>query len=75
LERVKKELLAKKYEIENTEHVFIPNVEIQLNEMERNTYEKMKQKLRNDKLLDEIYDNVEDLEDEVDEVERKKTKN
>jgi hypothetical protein len=69
--------MAKNYDIENTEHVFIPNAEIELTEMEREIYEKLKMKLKNEK-VDEIYDNVKEpasAEDDMVEAERKTRKN
>ncbi|XP_037051085.1 probable transcriptional regulatory protein TTE1135 isoform X2 [Bradysia coprophila] len=58
MERVKQKLSAMGYNVEFSEHVFIPNNPITLSQAEQEVYDKFKDKLKTYDGVDSIYDNL-----------------
>jgi transcriptional/translational regulatory protein YebC/TACO1 len=59
IEKVKRILLNFKYVVEDSQHIFVPNSVLKLNEDEMKTYESLKLKLNQLEGFENIYDNVE----------------
>jgi translational activator of cytochrome c oxidase 1 len=59
IEKVKRSLLNLKYIVEDSQHIFVPNNVLKLNENEMKVYEILKQKLSQLEGYENIYDNVE----------------
>lgn len=58
IEKVRTQLAAKGYTIENSEHLFVPNATIHLGEMEQKLYNNLIEKFTDITEIESIFDNV-----------------
>ncbi|KAL5286862.1 TACO1 family protein [Megaselia abdita] len=63
LTRISNKLVEHGYQIENSEHIFVPKTEISINEAERKAYDLFLTKLSAIEGVEAVFDNLETLED------------